>query len=95
MLSGPTVSPSLRVILTLVMAYAAARLCVALHTPLPWMIGPLLITAALSILGMPTRSWTPLRNSAQWAIGAALGLDIPATPSPERVPHVPTSCCSI
>ena len=74
MLSGPSVSRSLRVILTLVMAYAAARLCVALHTPLPWMIGPLLITAVLSVFGAPTSSWIPLRNTAQWTIGAALGM---------------------
>ena len=70
----PVAAGAMKIVLTLGMAFAAATLCVAWHTPLPWMIGPLLITAALSILGMPTRSWTPLRNSAQWAIGAALGM---------------------
>ncbi|MBE2264534.1 MAG: AbrB family transcriptional regulator [Burkholderiaceae bacterium] len=63
-----------RVTLTLLLALAAAGLCVALHTPLPWMIGPLLATAAVSLTGAPTESWTPLRNSGQWVIGAALGL---------------------
>ena len=67
----PVAAGAMKIVLTLGMAFAAATLCVAWHTPLPWMIGPLLITAALSILGMPTRSWTPLRNSAHWAIGAA------------------------
>lgn len=38
------------------------------------MIGPLLATAVLSMVGAPTGSWTPLRNAAQWAIGGALGL---------------------
>jgi uncharacterized protein len=38
------------------------------------MIGPLLATAVLSLLGAPTASWTPLRNTGQWVIGTALGL---------------------
>ncbi len=63
-----------RIILTLLLALAAASLCVRLHTPLPWMIGPLMMTAVLSMLGTPTQSWTPLRNTGQWIIGAVLGL---------------------
>ena len=59
---------------TLVLALAAALLCAWLRTPLPWMIGPLLATSFVSVLGAPTRSWPPLRNAAQWVIGAALGL---------------------
>ncbi|KQT12431.1 AbrB family transcriptional regulator [Ramlibacter sp. Leaf400] len=59
---------------TLAVALAAALACVWLHTPLPWMLGPLIATSALSLLGAPTQSWTPLRNAAQWAIGVALGL---------------------
>jgi membrane AbrB-like protein len=64
----------MRVILTLLLAWAAASLCLWLRTPLPWMIGPLLATAVVSMLGGPTASWTPLRNSGQWVIGCALGL---------------------
>lgn len=64
----------LRVTLTLVLALAAAGLCVWLHTPLPWMIGPLLATAVASVLRARTESWTPLRNAGQCTIGAALGL---------------------
>ena len=56
------------------MAFLAAQLCVYLRTPLPWMIGPLLATASLSIYGIGTLSWTPFRNSSQWVIGTALGL---------------------
>ena len=63
-----------RVVLTLLLAWAAAGLCVMLHTPLPWMIGPLLATAVVSMLGIATASWIPLRNTGQWIIGTALGL---------------------
>lgn len=61
-------------LLTLVVAWVAAELCVWLHTPIPWMIGPLLATALVSVVGVPTASWIPLRNSGQWVIGTALGL---------------------
>ena len=63
-----------RTLWTLLLALAAAALCVQLRTPLPWMIGPLIATAVLSMLGTPTYSATPLRNMGQWVIGAALGL---------------------
>lgn len=61
-------------ILTLLLALAAALLCVWLRTPIPWMIGPLLATALASALGARTDSWNPFRNAGQCAIGAALGL---------------------
>lgn len=64
----------LRALATLLAAWAAASVCVALHTPLPWMLGPLITTAILSMTGLPTASWTPLRNLGQWTIGSALGL---------------------
>ena len=67
-------APIVRVTGTLLLAWAAARLCVMLGTPLPWMIGPLVLTAAASMLGGPTASWIPLRNAGQWIIGCALGL---------------------
>lgn len=65
---------ALRIVATLVLAWAAAAGCVALHAPLPWMMGPLLATSVVSIAGGPTESWGPLRNAGQWTIGAALGL---------------------
>ena len=65
---------SSRTTLTLLLALLAALVCLQLRTPLPWMIGPLVVTAVLSSLGAPTSSYTPLRNVGQWAIGAALGL---------------------
>lgn len=63
-----------RVCLTLALAWVAARLCVWWGTPIPWMIGPLVSTALVSVVGAPTASWIPLRNTGQWVIGAALGL---------------------
>ena len=66
--------PAAKIVLTLALALAAASLCVQMRAPLPWMIGPLLATAILSMLGAPTQSWTPLRNAGQWIIGGALGL---------------------
>ncbi len=59
---------------TLAAAWLAAELCVWLGTPIPWMLGPLLITALASMAGAPTHSANLLRNSGQWVIGAALGL---------------------
>lgn len=70
----PVIRLSLRVVLTLALAWAAALLCVTWQTPLPWMIGPLLATALASMLGGQTLSWNPLRNLGQWVIGTALGL---------------------
>ena len=63
-----------RVLFTLLLALAAAWLCVWLRTPIPWMIGPLLATSLVSVLGARTESWAPFRNSGQWVIGTALGL---------------------
>ncbi|MFC5497052.1 AbrB family transcriptional regulator [Caenimonas terrae] len=63
-----------RIALSLLLALAAALACAWLRTPLPWMIGPLVATAAASMRGAPTQSWSPLRNLAQWTIGTALGL---------------------
>jgi membrane AbrB-like protein len=77
--SNPTHRPwglpfSVRVVLTLLWAWAAAHLCLWLHTPIPWMIGPLVATALVSVVGAPCASWNPCRNAGQWVIGVALGL---------------------
>lgn len=64
----------MRVALTLAAGALAALACAWAHLPLPWMIGPLLLTAAASMAGLPTASHTPLRNVGQWVIGTALGL---------------------
>jgi uncharacterized protein len=69
-----TMSVFLRTGLTLLGAWLAAQLCVWLHIPIPWMLGPLVLTAVASVAGLPTRSSGRLRNVGQWIIGAALGL---------------------
>lgn len=45
-----------------------------LHAPLPWMIGPLFMTAIARMSGMDLRSPVQAREAGQWAIGTALGL---------------------
>ncbi len=63
-----------RIAATLALALVAALVCERLHVPLPWMIGPLLVTAVCGVLGAPVDAAEPLRNAGQWAIGTALGL---------------------
>lgn len=67
-------SVALRAALTLLVALMAAQLCVGLRTPIPWMLGPLLVTALASVWGAPTYSVPWLRNAGQWVIGVVLGL---------------------
>jgi membrane AbrB-like protein len=60
---------------TLALGLAGAALCVYLHTPLPWMIGPLLAVAGFRMAGTPLRLPLQMRNGGQWIIGLALGLN--------------------
>jgi membrane AbrB-like protein len=63
-----------RIGLTLALALAAALLFERWRAPLPWIIGPLLGTAALATAGAPLAASDRLRNAGQWMIGIALGL---------------------
>jgi membrane AbrB-like protein len=58
----------------LALAYGAAEACIALDTPLPWMIGPLFSTALACMLGARLGAPVQAREAGQWAIGTALGL---------------------
>jgi membrane AbrB-like protein len=58
----------------LVLAFGAAEACIALDTPLPWMIGPLFSTALACMLGARLGAPVQAREAGQWAIGTALGL---------------------
>jgi membrane AbrB-like protein len=58
----------------LLLAVAAAQLCIWLDTPLPWMVGPLFSTAAACMLGARLGAPVQAREAGQWAIGTALGL---------------------
>ena len=63
-----------RLALTLALALAGALLCVRLRVPLPWMIGPLLVTAGCGLAGLRLQGSRRLRNGGLWMIGVALGL---------------------
>ena len=58
----------------LLLAFGAAEACIALDTPLPWMIGPLFSTALACMLGARLGAPVQAREAGQWAIGTALGL---------------------
>lgn len=66
-----TSMPFLRALL---IAVSAAGLCVWLKTPLPWMIGPIIATAAARMAGVDLQAPVQVREAGQWAIGTALGL---------------------
>ena len=55
-------------------ALAGAQLALWLHLPLPWLLGPLLLTAVASSRGWPLSGHTLFRNAGQWCIGTSLGL---------------------
>ena len=67
-------SAPLRLLGTLLLALAAAITAERLHTPLPWMIGPLLVTALCSVAGAPVQASNRLSNGGLCVIGTALGL---------------------
>ena len=58
----------------LAIALAAALLCVWIHAPLPWMIGPLVAVAASRSAGVDCAAPIGGRQAGQWVIGTALGL---------------------
>jgi uncharacterized protein len=53
---------------------AAGGVCALLHTPIPWMLGPLFAIAALRVSGVDTGVPVQVRYTGQWVIGTALGL---------------------
>lgn len=55
-------------------ALAGALLANWLHLPLPWMIGPLLLTSITKLRGARTQSHVAFRCMGQWVIGTSLGL---------------------
>ena len=52
----------------------AGYACSRLHTPIPWMLGPLLSMAVLRMAGAPVDAPPGGRQFGQWIIGTALGL---------------------
>jgi uncharacterized protein len=52
----------------------AGAVCSALHTPIPWMIGPLVTIAFLRVVGVRVSAPPGGRQIGQWIIGTSLGL---------------------
>jgi membrane AbrB-like protein len=75
---------ALAVTRSLLVALGGALVCVWLHTPLPWLIGPLVAVAIACMLHGRLQSPRGGREVGQWIIGAALGLYF----SPEVVREV-------
>ena len=55
-------------------ALVGACLACRAHLPLPWLLGPLLASAALHLAGGRAAPPTTLRNAGQLVVGAAVGL---------------------
>ncbi len=64
----------LRLLAGAAVSLVGALLAVWGSIPLPWMLGPLILVAAVRMAGGPVQSATWLRNIGQWAIGVSLGL---------------------
>jgi len=64
----------LPVLRSLVVALAGALICVWIRAPLPWLIGPLVAVALVSMLHGRLASPPGGRQAGQWIIGVALGL---------------------
>ncbi len=74
---------------TFAVGLLGAVVCVLLGTPLPWMIGPLVFTAAGRMFGWGLRTPRGTRGAGQWAIGTALGLYFTPAVLNELLPIVP------
>ena len=71
-----------RILLTLVWAWLAARTFEALHTPIPWMIGPLVSVSLVSMLGFlaPLGAARGMLSTASHGTAGAMRLSVAAKP---------------
>ena len=65
---------AMRMLLAVAIAVAGAVVCIGIHAPLPWLIGPLVAVALVSMLHARLAVPPAARQLGQWAIGVALGL---------------------
>ena len=63
-----------RAVATFGVGAAAGYACALLHTPIPWMLGPLFAVAALRVGGARLDAPMASRYAGQWIIGTSLGL---------------------
>ena len=73
-----------RLLFAVAVALTGAGICVWIRTPLPWLIGPLVAVALVSMTYRQVEPPPAARQAGQWAIGVALGLYF----SPEVVREV-------
>jgi len=64
----------LRWVTALAVGALAGYACERLHTPIPWMLGPLFTIAFLRVAGADLEVPLPARYAGQWIIGTSLGL---------------------
>lgn len=62
------------VLLGLGLALLGAQLALWLKLPLPWLLGPLILTASTRISGLPSRCPAEVNKFGRWVIGLSLGL---------------------
>lgn len=72
--SAAASSLAARLLVTYALALAGGLAARALHSPLPWLLGPLFATGAASLAGTPRPVLPASRQAGQAVIGAALGL---------------------
>lgn len=70
-ITSPTLKPFL---VALSVGLASALLFEQIRAPLPWMLGPLVVTAVTRMSGLRLHAPVQVREAGQWAIGTALGL---------------------
>ncbi|RYF57022.1 MAG: hypothetical protein EOO29_51785, partial [Comamonadaceae bacterium] len=76
-----------------VLTYGAAAACgwlfSRMHVPLPWMLGPLAITALASLAGLPVVTWMGLRNIGLTVVGTTLALYFTPAAAGQLLAHLP------
>ena len=80
-----------RIVSGLAIALAGAAVARQLHIPLPWMLGPLILTAITRVSGAQTECPRPLRNAGLWMIGTSLGLYF----TPQVLGHIQANTVAI
>lgn len=63
-----------RIIATVAAGAAGGAVARWIGVPLPWLLGPLAVTAALGLTGLPIRAFRRGRNFGQVVVGASTGL---------------------
>lgn len=87
----PVISPGLvgRACATYAGAALAGWLFHRMHVPLPWMLGPVMVTAAASLAGVRVAGWAGLRSAGLIVVGTTLGLYFTPEAARELIDHVP------